>query len=153
EALRQLVLKAVWLDTAAAILGQSDGSVSGQALERLNELHAADVKAWSEKQPLLSKKLELVLRDQSLEQALSAVGKAAGLDIRLLDGSAADSAALTGESPRITYLDLRHATVAEALDWLLQPVRLAWQPDAKGIVAGSDRRRGSSGWTYDVSAI
>ena len=43
--------------------------------------------------------------------------------------------------------------MAEALDWILQPARLSWQPEGKGIVAGSDRRRGDAGWTYDVSAI
>ncbi|HZN32431.1 MAG TPA: VIT domain-containing protein, partial [Pirellulaceae bacterium] len=167
DALRRLIAKAVLLDAAAANLGQSDGSIGSQALEKLSELRQADIKAWSEKQPLLNTKLDLVLRDQSLEQALAAVAKAAKIDIRLLEGSAADAAALTGTSPRISYLDLRHATVAQALDWILQPERLSWWPDvardsvAGGpprsgglqIVAGSERRRGEAGWTYDVSAI
>jgi len=153
EALRRLLVKAALLDSAVANVGQSDGSTAIAAIERLNELHEAENKAWSEQQPLLKKKLDLVLRDQSLEQSLAAVAKAAGIEIRVTDGSAADAAALTGEAPRISYLDLRHATVSEALDWILQPARLSWQPEAKGIVAGSDRRRGEAGWTYDVSTI
>ncbi len=158
DALRRLLAKAAMLDTAAAYAGQADGSISALAIERLNELHADDVKAWSEKQPALNAKLDLVIRDQSLEQALAAVTQAAKLDIRLLSGSAADAASLARSAseggPRITYLDLRHATVAEALDWILQPERLTWWPEASGIAAGSERRReGVSGWTYDVFAI
>jgi hypothetical protein len=157
EALRRLLVKAALLDTAVANVGQSDGSIAAAAIERLNELHQADVKAWNEKQPQLATKLDLVLRDQTLEQALAAVAKAANLEIHLAQGSAADAAALTRSvsegSPRISYLDLRHATVAQALDWILQPLRLSWQPDANRIAAGSDRRRGDCGWTYDVAAI
>jgi hypothetical protein len=154
EPLRQLLTKAALLDTAAATFGQSDGSIAARAIEKLNELHTADdVKAWSETLPQLKTKLDLVLRDQSLEQALAAVAKAAGVEIRLTEGSTADAAALTGQPQRINYLDLRHATVAEALDWILQPARLAWQPEGKAIVAASNRRRGEAGWTYDVSAI
>jgi hypothetical protein len=125
------------------------------------------VAAWTKQIPQLATKLDMVLRDQSLEQALAAVAKAAKIDIRLLEGSAADAQAMTGQTPRITYLDLRHATLAQALDWILQPARLSWQPDVARdsvagspprsgglrIVAGSDRRRGEAGWTYDVSAI
>ena len=78
EALRRLLAKAALLDSAAANVGQSDGSVAALAIERLHELHQADVKAWSEKLPQLKTKLDLVLRDQSLEQAVAAVAKAAG---------------------------------------------------------------------------
>jgi hypothetical protein len=62
------------------------------------------------------------------------------------------SSSASKSGPHISYLDLRHATVAEALDWILQPVRLTWQLGGQRIVAGGDRRRGESGWTYDVAA-
>jgi Ca-activated chloride channel family protein len=157
DAPRRLLTKAALLDTAAANAGHSDGSVTAQAIERLDELHQTDVKSWSENLPALKTQLDLVIRDQSLEQSLAAVAKAAGIEIRLTEGSAADAATLTRSvsegSPRINYLDLRQATVSEALDWILQPARLSWQPEGKTIVAGSDRRRSESGWTYDVSAI
>jgi hypothetical protein len=105
--------------------------------------------------PALSKKLDLVLRDKSLEDSLSEVAKAAKISIKVLPGSVADAAALSGaEELRVTYLDLRHATVAEALDWLLQPERLTWWAADGSVVAGSERRRdGTSPWIYDVSLV
>jgi Ca-activated chloride channel family protein len=154
ETLRRLLIRACLLDNAAANLGQSDGSIAAQAIERLNQLHDQDVEAWAARLPQLKSKLDLVIRDQSLSEALAQIGRAAQLEVRLLDGSLDDSAAIVGEQPRIGYLDLRRATVAQALDWILQPTRLTWWAAAEGIVAGSDRRReGESGWVYDVAAI
>ncbi|MCI0359993.1 MAG: VWA domain-containing protein [Planctomycetaceae bacterium] len=153
-ALEKLLVQACLLDTAAANVGQSDGSHAAQAMERLADLHAKDVKDWSVKLPQLATKLDLVIRDQSLADALAQVAKAAKLDIRLFDGSVDDSAAISGRSPRVSYLDLRRATVAEALDWILQPARLTWRPDGKAIIASSARRSGGeSAWVYDVSAV
>jgi hypothetical protein len=104
--------------------------------------------------PQLDKKLDLVLRDRSIDEALAAIGQATGIKIDLLKGSVDDAASLLGETPRVTYLDLRRATVAQALDWILQPARISWSPVKKGITAGTDRRReGISAWVYDVSDI
>jgi Ca-activated chloride channel homolog len=154
-ALRRLLTQACLLDTAAANVGQSDGSIAAQSMERLSGLHTQDVKEWSAKLPQLATKLDLVIRDQSLADALAKVAKAAKLDIRLLEGSVADSAAISdGQSPRVSYLDLRRATVGEALDWILQPARLAWSPEGGKIVATSARRSaGESAWIYDVAAV
>jgi Ca-activated chloride channel family protein len=153
--LRRLLTQACLLDTAAANVGQTDGSTAAQAIERLTDLHQQDVKEWSARLPQLATRLDLVIRDQSLPDALGQVAKAAGLEIRLIDGSLADAAAITGgQSPRITFLDLRRASVAQALDWILQPARLAWSPEDKTIVVASARRAsGESAWVYDVSAI
>jgi hypothetical protein len=153
--LRLLLAQACLLDSAAANVGATDGSLAQQAIDKLDELHAQEVKDWSAKTPALQTKLDLIIRDQSLVDALAQVAKAAKIDIKLTDGSVADAAALAGGSePRVSYLDLRHATVAEALDWILQPARLTWSASDKGIVAASSRRMsGNSGWIYDVSAI
>ncbi|HEX5104457.1 MAG TPA: hypothetical protein VFV87_11630, partial [Pirellulaceae bacterium] len=152
---QRLVAKACLYDTAAANVGQSDGGIAFQAIEKLEELHAADVKDWSAKLPQLKTKLDLVIRDQSLAEALDQVATAAKIDINLLEGSVADATALIGpDAARVSYLDLRHATTSQALDWILQPARLTWRVDGKAVVAGSERRRaGESGWTYDVGAI
>src|SRR5262249_22482851 len=72
DTLRRLLTEAAFLDTAVANVGQSDGSTAAQAIERLKGLHQDDVKAWGEKLPKIRGKLDLVLRDQSLEQALAA---------------------------------------------------------------------------------
>jgi hypothetical protein len=65
---------------------------------------------------------------------------------------------MLGHGARVTYLDLRGATAAQALDWLLQPLRLSWVPDlgqgASKIVVGSDRRLAHvSAWVYDASVV
>ncbi len=153
--LRALLVQACLLDSAAANVGATDGSVAQQAIDKLDELHAQEVKDAAGKLPALVTKLDLVIRNQSLAEAIASVAKAAKIEIKLTDGSVADAAELAGGSePRVSYLDLRHATVAQALDWILQPARLTWSASDKGIVAASSRRQsGNSGWIYDVSAI
>jgi len=155
EKLRLMLTQACLLDNAVANVGQSDGTVSAQAIERLAELHKKDIEDWAAKLPSLQTKLDLVLRDVTLADALAQVGKAAGIDIRLLEGSVDDASALVdSDTSRISYLDLRRATAAQALDWILQPARLTWWKGDKGVIAGSERRReGDSGWVYDVAAI
>jgi Ca-activated chloride channel family protein len=155
ETLRWLLTQACFLDAAAANVGQSDGSVSSQSLARLTELHQKDVEEWTAAFPPLKTKLDLVLRDVTMEEALKQVARAAKIKIELEDGSLDDAAMVAGDDVRrITYLDLRRATVVQALDWILQPAKLAWRISDKQIVAGSERRRdGESAWIYDVSAI
>ncbi len=155
QKLRQMLTRACLLDTAAANVGLSDGSVASQALAKIEELHSQDVTEWTAKLPPLTTKLDLILRDVSLAEALAQVAAAAKLDIRLVEGSIEDGAALLGaDASRITYLDLRRATAAQSLDWILQPAKLTWWPQDQQIVAGSERRReGDTGWIYDVSAI
>jgi hypothetical protein len=149
---RQALLRAYFLDLAAANAGQTDGSNAAQALEALEELHQKQTQKWIAEMPQLGKRLDLVLRDKSIQEALDAVGQAAGVKIALLPGSVEDVTALLQEEPRVTYLDLRRATVAQALDWILQPARMSWQPADGGITAGTDRRRaGTSAWIYDVA--
>jgi hypothetical protein len=146
--------RAYLLDSSAVNVGYSGGETAAQALAALEEIHAERVKAWSKGLPALDKRLDLVLRDVSLEAALAAVAKAGGVNVKLTAGSVADAAALTGTAPHVRYLDLRRATVAQALDWLLLPERLSWRVDGEAITAGSDRRlAGVSAWVYDVSAI
>ncbi|HUE69960.1 MAG TPA: VWA domain-containing protein, partial [Pirellulaceae bacterium] len=155
EKLRWLLTQACFLDSAAANVGQSDGSIASRSLARLSELHQKDVEEWTAAFPPLKTKLDLVLRDVSLTDALKQVSAAAKIDVQLVEGSLDDAAKLVGEDVRrITFLDLRRATVAQALDWILQPAKLSWRLKDQQIVAGSERRRdGESGWIYDVSAI
>src|SRR4029453_14668834 len=77
------------------------------------------------------------------------------INVRLLEGSEADSAAiLDGGAPRVSFLDLRRATVAGALDWILQPARVTWSLEGGKLVGSSARRSsGQSAWVYDVSAV
>jgi hypothetical protein len=153
-ALRQALLRAYFLDMVAVNAGHSDGSIAGEALEQLETLHEKQLQQWTKELPQLNQKLDLVLRDRSIAEALAAVGQAAGVKITLTDGSVQDASSLLQETPRVTWLDLRRATVAQALDWILLPARMSWSPAEGGIAAGTDRRRaGLSPWVYHVADI
>jgi len=153
------LVRAYFFASAAANRGDyAAAQAAQQALAELESLHVQQVEAWTKQSDALSKKLDLVLRDLSIGEALAAVGKAAGLEVQLLKGSDEDAAEiLAGRETRVRYIDLRGATAAQALDWMLQPLRLTWEPDRGApakILAGSDRRMpGAAAWVYDVSTI
>ena len=155
EAARLAYLRAFYLDSVAASLGQSDGQVSSEALMALNEIHTAYVESCVKENEALGKKLDLVLRDKSIDEALAEISKVIGLKISLTKGSVDDARSmLVGTQPRISYLDLRRATAAQALDWILQPMQMQWRlADGTVTVATSRRTEGQSVWIYDVSAI
>jgi len=114
-------------------------------------LAAANLKAL----PALGNRLELVLSDRTVAQALREIERAAKVDIELLPGSEADACELDDRTElRVSYLDLRGATVAQALDWLLAPYHLSWRVQGRKIVAGSARRlAGLSPWIYRVGDL
>lgn len=154
SAARRELLRAFFLDTAAANLHRSNGRVAAEALAGLEEMRREQVAEWSETVPALKTKLDFVIRDESLAGAIRWIGEAAGLNIALMPGSVADASDLLPDAPRVTYLDLRGATVAQALDWLLRPARMNWWVDEGRIVAGTQRRhRGISAWVYDVAPV
>ncbi len=152
---RSALTRAYLFDTAVMNASGSDGNLAALALGRLEQVHRQELTTWAKEVPALDKRLDLVVRDRSVTEALAAVAQATGLTVKLTPGSVGDAAALQGgESPRVSFLDLRGATAAQAFDWILQPVRLAWWTDKGDIVAGSQRRReGVSAWVYDVSTI
>jgi hypothetical protein len=50
------------------------------------------------------------------------------------------------------FLDLRNATVAQAMDWILVPARMTWRVEKGAVVAATARRApGEAAWIYDVS--
>lgn len=97
----------------------------------------------------------MVLRHQTLEQAIETVAAKAGIKVRIVPGSLDDAASLVGDDQmEVVWLDLRGATTSQALDWLLAPVRLNWELEKGEIVVASRRRMdGTSSWVYDVSLI
>jgi hypothetical protein len=148
-------LRAARAVMAFAYMAQSVGyapDVQGPTLEKLDrEL----VKQMTEAEPRLAKKLNLVLQDVSLQDALAAVAKESMLPLELVEGSAEDVCALLHRGAlRITYLDLRHASVAQALDWMLRPLALEWRTGGKGVLVSSARRSEvPSPWVYDLSLL
>jgi hypothetical protein len=160
-AARTDLLHAYFLAAAAANRGNDQAAqTEDEALAALESLHAQRVESWQQQIPALSTKLDLVLRDMPVREALDVIGQACELKLQLIEGSVGDaSQMLSGRNARISYLDVRGATAAQALDWMLHPLRLSWQPQREGtagdtILVGSDRRLpGDSAWVYDVSAI
>jgi hypothetical protein len=148
------LLRACFLDRAAATFRASDGSLAMVALGRLEEMHDKQITDWIERFPALAKRLDLVIRDASLADALRQIQQASGVSIKLIDGGIEDVAHLALSTGGVEYLDLRGATVAQALEWTIRPNRLTWRLQGDSVVAGSDRRlTGLSAWVYDVADI
>ena len=106
--------------------------------------------------PRLNRKLDLVLRNRPLDDAIRTVVEAGGFEPDLVTGSLADAIELLNlPELRVTYLDLRYATVIQALDWLLAPYHLTWQmKDADAITVGATRHLSTpSAWGYAVSHL
>jgi len=136
---------AYMLDTIAARYYYSRGQTGGEAL--------AEIARLTEKVKGLDRRLDLLIRNQSLESALAAVSKAAGIEVSVLPGSVDDAKSLLRtDRLRVTYLDLRGATVKEALGWMLSPLRLAWEARNGRVVIGTARRTGGP-WVYDVQLL
>jgi len=155
DAARGWATFAYLLDTACMRHRISNGEIGGKALALIQTIDKEQKKAWAKQIPALDTRLKLVIRDKSLAEAVAAVAKAARLRVTLLPGSIEDACAVTGTpSLRVTYLDLRNATVAQALDWLLVPERMSWWVTKGQVVAGTLRRAGiESPWVYDVSHL
>lgn len=155
EEARALFVRAYFLTAAAENFGGDSGGISDAALAALEELHRQQLAASIESLPALSQRLDLVVRDSSLADALANLAKVSGVKINIAPGSFADAASLIhAKELRVSFLDLRQATVAQALDWLLQPARLSWQMDQGAIQVTSDRRKeGATAWVYDVSLM
>ena len=135
--------------------GQGGEETEAAALEGLNAADDQLRKRWTRDVPALAGKLDLVIRDQSLPEALSALARATGAAIELTPGATDDVLPLLSvRELRVTYLDLRRATLAQGLDWLLVPLRMTWSvADGKIVVSTARRAAVASPWVYDVSAL
>lgn len=128
------------LAAASALLGSLAGEISAKQHAEL---------------PALKKTLDLVIRDMSVAEAAEAIARAAGFEI-ILPREALDDAAtlLGGKAPRVSYLDLRGATAAQALDWLLTPCSLDWRASDGRIQASTaPRLPGDNSWVYPIGDL
>ena len=155
NAARHRLAYAYLLGAAVQSFGRNDGGVCDAALIAMDELADELVKSWTREVPGLDRKLDLVIRDRSLMDALADVSKAAGFTTKLVQGSIEDACAVTRRRElHVTYLDLRGATVAQAFDWMLRPLRMTWWVSGGSPVVATCRRAGmGSPWVYDVSRI
>ena len=155
-AARARAAHAFLLDISMA--GGGGGNVSQEALAAIGEINEQLLEDWAKDHKVFETRLDLVLRDVSLAEACKAVTEAVGvkvLPVHLVPGSAEDAAAATRRAEaRVPYLDLRGATVAQALDWLTQPERLTWWLEGGAVRIASARRSPvAAPWVYDVSGI
>jgi Ca-activated chloride channel family protein len=112
--------------------------------------------ALTKDNPALARKLDLVFKRRSVEEAVGEIAKAAGLKVEIVPGSLTDAAELLSVPElRIAYLDLRRTTAAQALDWLLTPMRLTWEVTGKDAIRIDTARRlaGNSVWVYQVGDL
>ena len=108
-----------------------------------------------EASPSLNQKLNLVLWTQPFANALRTIVNAGGFQLNLVPESLNDIAPLwNGADPRVGYLDLRQATIAQALDRLCG-VHLIWQiTSGDTITIGTPpRTQGTSTWSYNVEGL
>jgi Ca-activated chloride channel family protein len=105
--------------------------------------------------PALGKRLDVVVRNAEFEAALQQIARAAGVQARIIPGGLDDARELRQRDHlRVAYLDLRHATAAQALTWLTQPYGLEWTVQNGAIVISSARRTaGSSAWVYSIGDL
>ncbi|MGB2754570.1 MAG: VIT domain-containing protein [Phycisphaerae bacterium] len=132
------------------------GEAPARYADRIEKINKGLVRLWSKTAPALEKRLDLVLHDAAIADALeAAVARGAGLKTDGLIGGIQDPVlrAERGEM-RVTYLDLRGATVAQALDWILVPERMTWWVQDGTLCAATARSAPVAGpWVYDVSLL
>ena len=135
---------------------QSDDDIIATAAAAIQSLSDKILKKRVEAHPGLKRKLNLVLRNQHLTDAILTLVNAGGFQLDLVPGSLDDVAALLNlQECYVTYLDLRHATVVQGLEWLLAPYHLTWRmKDAETITIGTTQRMpGTSVWIYNIYDI
>jgi len=115
---------------------------------------------YIKKLPALEGRLDLLIRRKPLRDAITAVSKAGGVGIRwgrtMLDSFNDAAELLELDQLEVTYLDLRNATVAQALDWLLDPFQLEWQIVGEKVTIGTSRRLMKTiptPWVYQIGFI
>lgn len=142
------------LGLVADVWGEEDTVAT--ATKAIRTLSDEIAKKRVEAHPGLNQRLDLVLRNQPLADAIQTLVNAGDFQLDLVPGSLDDVATLLNlRECRVTYLDLRHATVVQGLEWLLAPYHLTWRmKDTETITVGTARRMpGTSIWGYNVQNI
>ena len=137
----------------ALALAADDTRIGGTAMQAIWTLNAEIAEKRAEVYPGLNRKLDVILRNQPLVDAMQTVVNAGGFQLEVVQGSLKDVAALLNvPALRVPYLDVRHATVIQGLEWLLAPYHLTWHmKNAETLTVGTARRLpGVSVWGYDV---
>ena len=154
------LVEAVSMMKQVYLVTRENGNLAATSRDALNSLLKLRRKMSDDaaaKQPALKKRLDLVIRRQPLEDAIAAIAKVSGMDISVAPGSIDDAKEiLSTDNLEVTYLDLRKATVAQALDWLLDQFQLEWQMAGGKATVGTSRRLSksfSTPWVYSLGYL
>ena len=137
----------------ALALAADDTHTGMPAMQAIWTLGDEIAKKRAEVYPGLSRKLDMILRNQPLADAIRTLVNAGEFQLDLVPGSLKDVQGLLNvQELRVPYLDLRHATVLQGLEWLLAPYHLTWHAKAPDTITVGTARQlpGTSVWGYDV---
>lgn len=137
-------------------LYSGDGQALGEAAEAIERLEEKRMEAMVKQLPQLKARLGRVVRNEALAEVLNQLGADVGIRIALAQGAESDILDLLNRAElRIEYLDLRGASLVEALGWVLDPFHLTWVvKDGKGVEVTTARRLpGPWPWVYEVSLL
>jgi len=150
-----LLQRAFLYDSSWRSLGWQTKGVVEKARAEIVKLREQMARDRVSAQPRLKTRLKLIVRDKSLREALGEIAAAAGLDLDLAPGAVAVASRLQDvRSLRVTWVDLRGATAAQAFDWLCGPAHIDWSVDGGKVRATvASLGRVEAPWTYDVSAV
>ena len=144
------------LGLQGAVLHENTDGTVRTAVEAIATLTEKINQKRAEAQPRLNRRLDIVVRNQPLDEAIRAVVEAGGFQLELISGSLEDTVGSRNlQELRETYLDLRPATVWQGLELLIAPYRLTWRvTDADTITVGTTRRFPMpSSWGYAVADL
>jgi len=119
----------------------------------MNSLPEQQEQSRVAKYPALGRMVNQQLRNISITDAVELLAAISGMSVNIVPGSLADTASLTPSDTlaNISYLDLRNANVAQALNMVLNGNNLAWTVTGNEIVVASTRRlAATSSWVYPV---
>jgi Ca-activated chloride channel family protein len=135
---REAQLAWALLDAYGRLHSWADGTQAAAALLAATaDRHLREAAMAAE--PRLRQRLDFVVRNAGLSEAVERVAAAAGLPVTLVPGALSDAGLLAGGAPRVAWLDLRRASAAQALSWLVQPAGLEWAVERGAIVVRSTR--------------
>ena len=137
----------------ALALAADDTHTGVTAMQAIWTLGDEIGKKRAEAHPKLNQRLNRVLRNQPLADAIHTIVSTGGFQLDVVPGSLKDVIALLNvQELRVPYLDVRQATVVQGLEWLLAPYHLTWHLKAPDTITVGTARRlpGISVWGYDV---
>ncbi|MEW6355963.1 MAG: VIT domain-containing protein [Planctomycetota bacterium] len=154
EAVRRLQYAYLLERAFLAVNPWSDDGTGTKIMGELTDCLDKLTEERAKENPALAKTLDLVIQRRDVADALAEVSKAAGIEISIVHGSIEDATDLLLIPPRVVYMDLRGATTAQAIQWIVETCHMTWTvKDGKVIVGSARLLPGEAAWAYRVGDI